>query len=377
MLTDEERMIQESARKIAREQVAPRAAEIDETDAYPWDLVRVFAQQNWLGLAVPEVYGGVGASKLAFCLVTEELAKVSLASCGIVTGQELGLTPLLIGGNDAQKQRYLPGIAAGEQIIAFGLTEPGSGSDSGAMKSIATSRPGGYQLTGNKCFISSGDVAQLFSIFAKTDPHASGTRGVSALLLHGDAPGFSRGPNERKMGLHGLGTTQLFFDDCPIGDEDLLGEPGDGFKIAMKTLDRTRISSAAMGVGLAQGALDYAVDYAKRRVQFGQPIASFQGLQFLIADRVIEVEAARQLCYQAARLADAQSPDLTQMGAMAKCFAADVAMRTTVDAVQVLGGYGYMRDQPVERMMRDAKILQIWEGTNQIQRSIIARALFR
>ncbi len=377
LLTEEQRMIQDNVRRIAREVVAPRAAEIDETDEFPRDIFKVFAQQGWFGLSVPAEYGGTGANKLTFCIVTEELAKVSLSCCGIVTAQELGLTPILVAGNEKQKNTYLPRIAAGDYITAFALTEPGAGSDSAAINTKSLRQDKYYVVNGDKCFISNGNIAHVICVFVKTDPNAEGVKGISALMVESHMAGFVRGRLERKMGAHGLSTAQLFFNDCEIPKDNLLGKEGEGFQIAMRTLDLTRPTVAAQAVGIAQGALDYAIEYAKQRVQFGQPVINFQGLQWLIADRAMEVEAARQLCHYAALLVDIDSPEVTKVGAMAKCFASDVAMKTTVDAVQIMGGYGYMRDYPLERMMRDAKITQIWEGTNQIQRVVVSRALLR
>ncbi len=376
LLTEEQKMIQQNVRQIAREVCAPRAAEIDEKDEYPADIFKVFAKQGLFELPIPIAYGGAGASKLAFCIAVEELAKISFSCCIIVTAQELGLCPILIAGTEEQKKKYLPALAKGQAISAFGLTEPGAGSDTAAMSTRAVLKGDNYILNGEKCFISNGDRANVITVFAKTGS-GKGLKDISAFIVQGDSEGLTRGRHERKMGAHGMGTTQLFFNDCPVPKENLLGKEGDGFKIAMRTLDLTRPVVAAQALGIAQGALDVAIDYAKQREQFGQPIANFQGLQWLIADRAIEVEAARQLVYHAAALIDEDSPDVTRLGAMAKCFASDVAMRTTVDAVQIMGGYGYMKDYPLERMMRDAKITQIWEGTNQIQKVVISRIMLK
>lgn len=376
LLTEEQLMVQKNMRQIARDVIAPRIAEIDEKDEYPWDIFKVFAQQGLFEMAVPAEYGGAGTSKVTLCIAVEELAKVSLACCGILTAQELGLTPIEIGGSEAHKKKYFPKLAKGETISAFGLTEPGAGSDSAAMKTRAVPQGGNYVLNGDKCFITNGDIASVISVFAKTGS-TGGVKDISAFVVDGDTKGLTRGKKERKMGIHGLTTAQLFFTDCSIPRENLLGKEGEGFKIAMRTLDLTRPTVAAQALGVAQGALDVAIEYAKQRVQFGQPISSNQGLQWMIADRAMEIEAARQLTYHAASLIDANNPDVTRVGSMAKCFASDVAMRTTVDAVQIMGGYGYMKDYPLERMMRDAKITQIWEGTNQIQRTVISRILLK
>jgi len=377
LLTEEQQLMRQAVRRMVKEKVAPRAAEIDEKDEYPWDILNLFRENNLLGLSIPREYGGVGADKVAFCLVTEEIAKASLACAGIVTGQELGAMPILIAGNDEQKQRCFPKIASGEHVTAFGLTEPGAGSDTASMQMKATLDGNEYVLNGDKCFITNGAMADICSLFAKTDTTAKGTRGISAFIVEGNIPGFSKGKNERKMGTRGLLATELIFEDCRIPKENLLGKEGEGFGIAMKTLDHTRPVVAAQALGVAQGALDYAIGYAKQRVQFGQAISMFQGMQFMMADMAMQIEAARQLVYKAAALIDQGSDEVTKFGAMAKCFASDVAMEVTTNAVQVLGGYGYMKDHPLERMMRDAKVIQIWEGTNQIQRVVIAGALLR
>ena len=373
-LTEQQEMIRRSVQEIVKDKVVPRAAEIDETDEFPWDIFEIFRAADLLGLAIPVEYGGVGADKLTFCLVTEEIAN---ACAAIVTGQELGSTPILLAGNKEQKQAHLPRVASGEYIPAFGLTEPEAGSDAAAIQTRATLAGDSYVLNGGKCFISHGAVAHIFSVFAKTDPTLTGTRGISAFVVDKNSPGFSIGKIERKMGAHGVTNTELLFDDCRIPQENLLGKEGEGFRIAMKTLDVTRPTVASQAVGIAQGAFDYAVNYAKQRVQFGQPIIRFQGIQFMLADMAMEIEAARQLTYKAATLIDQGSEEVEKFGAMCKCFASDVAMRVTTDAVQVLGGYGYMKDYPVERMMRDAKLIQIWEGTNQIQRLVIGRTLVK
>lgn len=376
-LTEQQEMIRQSVKEIVADKVVPRAAEIDETDEFPRDIFELFRAADLLGLAVPVEYGGVEADKLTFCLVTEEIAKASLACAAIVTGQELGSTPILLAGNEEQKHTYLPQVANGEYIAAFAVTEPEAGSDAAAIQTRATLSGDSYILNGGKCFISHGAVAHIFSVFARTDSSLTGTRGISAFVVDRNSPGFSIGKIERKMGAHGLSNTELLFDDCRIPRENLLGKEGDGFRIIMKTLDLTRPTVASQALGIAQGALDYAVNYANQRVQFGQPIIQFQAIQFMLADMAMEIEAARQLTYKAATLIDQGSDEVPKFGAMCKCFASDVAMKATTNAVQVLGGYGYMKDHPVERMMRDAKLIQIWEGTNQIQRLVIGRTLVK
>jgi len=374
-LNESQKMIVQTIKEIVEEKVAPRAVEIDETDELPWDIFQIFQEAGLLGLTIPVEYGGEGVDQLTFCLVTEEIAKASLACATIVTTQGLGVEPILLAGSEEQKRKYLPQIAKGEQIVAFGLTEREAGSDVTVMETRATLDGDSYLLNGSKCFTSQGAVAHVFTVFAKTDPEAGGSRGISAFIVENSAPGFSVGKHERKMGVHGISNTELFFDDCRIPRENLMGKEGQGFGIAMKTLDVTRPTVACQAIGVAQGAFDYALEYAKERVQFKQPIINFQGIQFMLADMAMEIEAARQLAYKAATLVDEGSEDIAKYGAMSKCFASDVAMKVTTDAVQILGGYGYMKSHPLERMMRDAKIIQIWEGTNQIQRIVIGRAL--
>lgn len=376
-LTEQQEKIRQTVQEIVKDKVSPRAAEIDETDEFPWDIFEIFREADLLGLGMPAEYGGAGADTLTNCLAIEEIAKASVACTAIITTQELGSKPILLAGNEEQKQRYLPRIAKGEYISAFGLTEPDAGSDAAAIQTRAALDGDSYTLNGRKCFITQGSVAHIFSVFAKTDPTAKGARGISAFAVDRNTPGFSIGKLERKMGVRGVPNAELLFDDCHIPQENLLGKEGEGFGIAMKTLDLTRPLIACQGLGVAQGAFDYAVNYAKQRVQFGQTIIHFQGLQFMLADMAMEIEAARQLIYKAATLVDQESDQVEEFGAMCKCFASDVAMKVTTNAVQVLGGYGYMKDHPVERMMRDAKLSQIWEGTNQIQRLVIGRALVK
>lgn len=377
-LTEEQEMLRQIVKRLAEDKVAPRAAEIDEKDEYPWDLKELIAEQGLLGAGIPEEYGGTGAGLPSVCLIVEEIAKASAAVSLIVAAQELGMMPILVGGSEEQKQKYLPGIADGEQICAFALTEPNAGSDAGAVKTRAVREGDKYLLSGQKCFITNGSIADVFTVFATVDPKA-GLKGLSAFIVEKNYPGVTVGKKEHKMGIRGSETTEVIFDNCPVPVENLMGKEGDGFKIAMMTLDRTRPVIGAQAVGIAQGALDYAVNYAKERVQFGKPIASFQGLQFMLADMATRVEAARQLVYKAAFLIEHAAEnntsitDISLFSSMSKLFASDTAMQVTVDALQVLGGYGYMKEYPLERMMRDAKITQIYEGTNQIQRVVIAK----
>ncbi len=370
---DEQALI-EAIRELANERVAPRAAEIDRTSEFPWDMKELLAQQDILAMPFPEEYGGVGASELATVMAIEELSRCCATTGLLLAVQQLGSTPILLAGTEEQKQRYFPRLASGEWLAAFGLTEAGSGSDAAAMRTFAVRNGDTYILNGSKRFITNGGLAQVNSVFAITDPE-TGTRGISAFIVEKDAPGFTVGRIEDKMGIKGSQTAELIFTDCEVPAENLLGREGDGFKIAMMTLDRTRPGIGAQAVGIAQGALDLAVAYAKERVQFNRPIADNQGIQFLLADMATKVEAARLLVYNVAEMIDRGEKRFSQYSAMAKMFASDAAMDVTNDAIQVLGGYGYMREYPAERMMRDAKITQIYEGTNQIQRLVIARAL--
>lgn len=373
-LSDDEQMLIEAIREIALEQVAPRAAEIDHTSQFPWDMKELLAQQDILAMLFPDEYGGIGSSELAVVMAIEELARYCATTSLILAVQQLGSLPIMLVGNEQQKRKYLPPLASGEWLAAFGLTEAGSGSDAAAMQTFAVRKSDKYILNGSKRFITNGGLAQVNSIFAITDPKV-GTRGISAFIVEKDFPGFSVGRIEEKMGIKGSQTAELIFTDCEVPAENLLGREGDGFKFAMMTLDRTRPGVAAQAVGISQGALDLALSYAMQRIQFKKPIAENQGIQFMLADMATRVEAARLLVYNAAEMIDRGEPNFGKYSAMAKLYASDIAMEVTGDAVQILGGYGYMKEYPAERMMRDAKITQIYEGTNQIQRLVIARAL--
>ncbi len=373
-VTEDEQALIEAIRELARERVAPRAAEIDHTGEFPWDMKELLAQQDIYAMPFPVEYGGIGASELAVVMAIEELSR-SCATTGLLLAvQQLGSLPILLAGNEQQKQQYLPRLASGEWMAAFGLTEAGSGSDAAAMRTIAVRKGDTYMLNGSKRFITNGGLAQVTSVFALTEPE-KGTRGISAFIVEKDFPGFSVGRIEDKMGIKGSQTAELIFTDCEVPAENLLGREGDGFKIAMMTLDRTRPGIGAQALGIAQGALDLAVSYSKQRIQFGKPIAENQGIQFMLADMATKVEAARLLVYNVAEMIDRGDQNFSMYSAMAKMFASDKAMEVTNDAIQILGGYGYMKEYPAERMMRDAKITQIYEGTNQIQRLVIARAL--
>jgi alkylation response protein AidB-like acyl-CoA dehydrogenase len=373
-VSEDEKALIEAIREIAQERVAPRAAEIDHSGEFPWDMKELLASHDILAMPFPEEYGGIGASELAISMAVEELSRCCATTGLILAVQQLGSMPILLAGNDEQKRKYFPRLASGEWLAAFGLTEAGSGSDAAAMQTSAVRKGDKYILNGSKRFITNGGLAQVNSIFAITDPQAS-TRGISAFIVEKDFPGFSVGRIEDKMGIKGSQTAELIFENCEVPVENLLGGEGEGFKIAMRTLDRTRIGIGAQALGIAQGALDLAVAYAKQRVQFKKPIAENQGIQFMLADMATKVEAARLLVYHASELVDDGDEQFSKYSSMAKMFASDAAMDVTNDAIQVLGGYGYMKEYPAERMLRDAKITQIYEGTNQIQRLIIARAL--
>jgi alkylation response protein AidB-like acyl-CoA dehydrogenase len=373
-LSEDEQSLIEAIGEIARERVAPRAAEIDHTAQFPWDMKELLAQQDILAMAYPEEYGGLGSSELAVVMAIEELSRNCATTGLILAVQQLGSLPIMLMGNEEQKRKYLPSLASGEWLAAFGLTEAGSGSDAAAMQTFAVRSGDKYILNGSKRFITNGGLAHVNTIFAITDTKV-GTRGISAFIVEKDFPGFSIGRIEDKMGIKGSQTAELIFTDCEVPAENLLGHEGDGFKIAMMTLDRTRPGVGAQALGIAQGALDLAVSYSKQRVQFNKPISDNQGIQFMLADMATKVEAARLLVYNAAEMIDRGEPNFSKYSSMAKMYASDIAMEVTGDAVQVLGGYGYMKEYPAERMMRDAKITQIYEGTNQIQRMVIARAL--
>jgi alkylation response protein AidB-like acyl-CoA dehydrogenase len=377
-LTEEQREIRDLIRELTRERIAPRAAEIDKTAEFPWDVVELFREHGIFGVMYDEEYGGLGASALLTLVAIEEVSKVCATSGLILAVQELGSLGLKLTGSDEQKERYLPRLATGEWLTAYALTEPGSGSDSAAMRSEARREGNEYVIRGSKRFITNAGVADLYTVFAKTDP-AAGHDGISAFLVESTSSGFEVGRIEPKMGIKGSTTGEIFFNDLRIPADNLLGEEGEGFKIAMRILDRSRPGIGAQGLGLAQGATDYALEYAKERETMGRPIGQHQLIAAQLADMETKCEAARLLLYKCGRLIDegADGSELTKISAMAKLYCSDVAMEVTTDAVQILGGYGYMQEYPVERMMRDAKITQIYEGTNQIQRLVIAREMLR
>jgi alkylation response protein AidB-like acyl-CoA dehydrogenase len=377
-LTDEQREIRDLVRELARERIAPRAAEIDKSAEFPWDVVELFRENELFGILFDEEYGGIGASALMTLVVIEEISKVCATSGLIIAVQELGSLGLKLAGTEEQKQRFLPRLASGEWLGAYALTEPGSGSDSAAMRTSARLDDGEYVLNGGKRFITNAGVAQLYTVFAKTDSSAEHP-GISAFVVEADAPGFEVGRIEAKMGIKGSTTGEVFFNDCRVPAANRLGEEGDGFKTAMRILDRSRPGIGAQGLGLAQGATDYALEYAKSRETMGKPIGEHQLIAAMLADMETKCEAARGLLYKCGQLIDegADGAELTKISAMSKLYCSDVAMDVTTDAVQILGGYGYMQEYPVERMMRDAKITQLYEGTNQIQRLVIAREMLK
>jgi alkylation response protein AidB-like acyl-CoA dehydrogenase len=377
-LTDEQREIRDLVRTLARERVAPRAAEIDKTSEFPWDLVELFREHEIFGILYDEEYGGLGASALTTLVAVEELSKVCATTGLILAVQELGSLGLKLAGTEEQKQRYLPRLASGEWLSAYALTEPGSGSDSAAMRTQARREGDAYVLTGSKRFITNAGVADLYTVFAKTDAEA-GHAGISAFLVEAEAPGFEVGRIEPKMGIKGSTTGEIFFNECRVPADNLLADEGEGFRIAMRILDRSRPGIGAQGLGLAQGATDFALEYARSRETMGKPIAEHQIIAAKLADMETRCEAARGLLYKVGLMIDEDAPDeeLTKLSAMAKLFCTDVAMDVTTEAVQILGGYGYMQEYPLERMMRDAKITQIYEGTNEIQRLVIAREMLK
>jgi alkylation response protein AidB-like acyl-CoA dehydrogenase len=365
----------DTIRQIAQERIAPRAAEIDEKAEYPWDLRRLLAEQDILGLPFESQDGGTGTGALMLNMAVEEIAKACASTALILMVQELGTLPIKLHGSEELKNRFLPKCASGEWSPAFALSEPEAGSDPGGMITRAKQDGGEWVIDGTKNWITNLGVADFYVVFAVTDPQAGHSRGITAFVVEADRPGFSVGKLEHKLGIRGSPTGQPIFDGVRVPPENIVGEVGQGFKVAMSTLDRSRLGVAAQALGIAQGATDYAAGYARERRQFGQPINSFQAIQFKLADMETQCAAARELLYQACAKVDRGDPDVGKYSAMAKLFCSDVAMKVTVEAVQVLGGYGYVKEYPVERMLRDAKITQIYEGTNEIQRLVIARTL--
>ena len=373
-LTEEQQMIREITAKIAAEKIRPVRAELDEKEEFPWEIMEILAQSDLFGVYLPEEYGGLGGGVLENCLAVEELGRACIGVATTYAASGLGAYPILLHGSEEQKQEYLPAIASGEKIAAFAVTEANAGSDAGGIQTTAARDGDHYVLNGTKQWITNGGEAEIYTVVALTD-RKKGARGASAFILEKGDPGFSFGKKEQKLGIRTSATRELLFDDCRIPADRIIDREGMGFIVTMKTFDVSRPGIGALAVGLSQGALDISVEYARKRVQFGKPIISFQAVQHMLADMATETEAARALVYAAARYIDNGAKDISKWSAMSKLFPTDVAMRVTTNAVQVLGGYGYMRDYPVEKMMRDAKILQIYEGTNQIQRNIIGQEL--
>ena len=373
-LTDDQRAIRNLARDLSRERIAPLAAGVDETEEYPAEQLRLLGEQGLMGLHIPEEYGGAGAGALAYCLAAEEVAWACAATSTIFLVQNLGGYPIVLAGNAEQKKRFLPRLATGEITAAFSLSEPGSGSDAAGMTCTAVRKGDRYVVNGSKMWVTNGSHAGVITVFVSTD-RVQRARGVTALLVEPGTPGFSVGKHEKKLGIRGSPTVALHFTDCEIPVENRLGEEGGGFRVAMRTLESSRPTIGAQAVGIAQAALDAAVGYAKERRSFDQPIASFQGIQFMLADMAMAVHVSRLAVHHTAALMDRGAASTAFEASVAKCLASDTAMKVATDAVQIFGGYGYTREFPVERYMRDAKITQIYEGTNQIQRLVIARAL--
>ncbi|HET8665345.1 MAG TPA: acyl-CoA dehydrogenase family protein [Nocardioides sp.] len=373
-LSEEHRAIREAVRELCEAKVAPYAAEVDEESRYPVEAAEALQQADFHAPHVPEEYGGAGADALATVLVIEEIARVCVASSLIPAVNKLGSLPLMLSGSEEIKKHYLTRLAAGDGGFSYCLSEPDAGSDAAAMKTRAVREGDGWVLDGVKRWITNAGESEFYTVMAVTDPEKR-NRGISAFVVEKSDEGVTFGAKEKKLGIKGSPTREVYFDQVRLSPDRMIGEEGTGFETAMRTLDHTRVTIAAQAVGVAQGALDYALGYAQERQQFGKPISDFQGIQFLLADMGMKVEAARQLTYAAAGRSERGDADLTFFGAAAKCFASDVAMEVTTNAVQVLGGYGYTRDYPVERMMRDAKITQIYEGTNQVQRIVMARQL--
>lgn len=375
-LNEDQKEMQELARRIAIEKMKPLSEKYDEEGIFPWDIVEIMRQSDLFAILIPEEYDGISGKVMDLAIVTEELCAVDAGIALAFGATGLGMYPILISGNEAQKQKYLPIIASGEQLCAFALTEANAGSDAGAIETTARKDGDSYILNGTKQWITNGGEAGIYTVFAMTDK-SRGARGASCFIVEKDTPGFSFGKKENKMGIRASATRELIFEDCRIPAENLIGREGTGFITAMKVFDKSRPMVGAQAVGIARGAFEAAARYSNERHQFGKPISSFQAVQFMLADMATQIEAARALVLQTARMVDAGEKNYAKESAMCKYFASDVAMKVTTDAVQILGGYGYMREYPVEKMMRDAKILQIYEGTNQIQRGIVAANILK
>ncbi len=375
-LTEQQEMIRDLCRQVAEEKIKPIREHYDESNEFPHEILSVFAKADLCGLYIEEKYGGLGGGVMDLCVGVEELSKVCSGIALCLAATALGTFPIILYGNDEQKQKYLPRIAKGQSLAAFGLTEANAGSDAGAIATTAVKDGEDYILNGTKQWITNGGEADIYTVVTKTDK-SKGSRGASAFIVEKGTPGFTFGKKENKMGIRASATRELIFQDCRVPKANLLGKEGYGFIVAMKTFDMSRPGVAAQALGIAAGALNEAVRYSRERRQFGKPICSVQGIQFMLADMATQVEAARAMVYAAARYVDGGAKDISKISAMCKLFASDTAMRVTTDAVQILGGYGYMKEYPVEKMMRDAKITQIYEGTNQIQREVIGLNLIK
>ncbi|MDD5560528.1 MAG: acyl-CoA dehydrogenase family protein [Candidatus Omnitrophica bacterium] len=376
LLTDEQKMIKDLAHKIAEDKIRPVAAKYDISEEYPWDVLKVMAESDMFGLFIPEEYGGFATSVFNLCLATEEFSRACGGIAVCYAASALGTFPIVLFGDDEQKKKYLPDLAKGKKVAAFAITEPEAGSDASGIKTTAKKEGDYYILNGLKHFITNGGDAETYVVIAMTNK-SKGARGASAFIVEKGIPGFTFGKKEDKFGIRASSTRELVFTDCKIPAKNLLSKEGMGFIVTMKTFDMSRPGVAAQALGIAQGALELAVKYVRERVQFGKSISSFQGVQWMLADMATEVEAARGLVYSTARMVDAGIKDVAKESAMAKMYASDVAMKVTVDALQLFGGYGYMKDYPIEKYVRDAKITQIYEGTNQVQRNIIALQLIK
>jgi alkylation response protein AidB-like acyl-CoA dehydrogenase len=372
-LTEEQAAFRASVRQLVEDKLAPRAAEIDAADEYPWDIDELLVRNGFAGVSYPEEHGGAGGGAVELCLLVEEISRWSAGTSLIPAVNKLGAIPILLKGSDEQKRLVCEGITNGEHRMSYCLTEPGSGSDAGAMKSRAVRDEDGWVLNGTKRFITGAGASDLYTYFAISDPGGPKNKNITCFLLSGDMDGFELGKKEDKMGIRGSPTREVILNDVRVPDSAVVGEVNEGFAIAMRTLDFSRPTVAAQALGIAQGAFDFAADYVNERRQFDRPIAGFQGMQFMFADMAMKIETARMAVYRAATSVDEADSNVSYWAAIAKCYASDVAMSVTTDCVQALGGYGYVKEYPVERLMRDAKITQIYEGTNQIQRVVIAR----
>ena len=375
-LTDEQHMLRQAVRELSEDKIAPRAAEVDETATFPYDVLEALVRAGFHAVHVPEEYGGAGADAISACIVIEEVARVCASSSLIPAVNKLGSQPVILSGSEELKKQVLTPLASGEAMFSYALSEREAGSDAAAMRTRAARVGDTWVLNGTKCWITNAGISTYYTVMAVTDPD-KGANGISAFVVHKDDPGFSVGAKERKLGIKGSPTCEIYFEDCTIPADRIIGEPGTGFKTALRTLDHTRLAIGAQALGIAQGALDATITYTKQRKQFGKSISDFQGVQFMIADMAMRIEASRQLVYAAAARAERDEPHLTFTSSAAKVFASDTAMSVTTDAVQLFGGAGYTQDFPVERMMRDAKITQIYEGTNQINRMVMARNLLK